>query len=268
MRIRHSGSRPRATLASLLGLLLLAAPSAAQVPVSRTGRVAGRVVDSLSRPLVGALVSIDSMPSAATTDSAGGFYLDGVPEGEHLLWVRKIGIAPEAFHVGVLANRTKVVLARISGAGVVLPTVRTLAVGQFGKPERLAYTMKYDEFYRRRALSSAGGLFYTHEDLEAMKTADFPDMLRRIPGLTVRQRLDGTQLNFPGCSTDHILIMQDQQRVWPEGGGKDPGADPFEVIGSLHIQNIEAIEVYKTLASLPIEAANGKYCGEIVIWTR
>ncbi len=269
-------------LAAVVGLIAAGTPAAAQRPATETGIVSGRVVDSLSKPLAGATVSIDSLPSTVTTDSTGAFRLGGVAAGTHLLWVRKIGIAPEAFHVTVLANRTKVVLARIAGAGVVLPTVRTLAVGQFGKPERLAYTMKYDEFYRRRAQSTAG-LFYTHEDLAAMKTADLPAMLRRVPGLTVRQTLDGTQLFFPGCGTDHILIMQNQQRVWPEAGGSsamgsvpglgsaqksDPQADPFEVIGSLHLQNIEAIEVYKTIGSLPIEAANGDYCAEIVIWTR
>ena len=274
MHIRNSGTRRGTTLVALLGLLLLAAPAAAQVPATRTGNVVGRVVDSLSRPLVGALVSIDSMPSAATTDSAGGFHLAKIPEGEHLLWVRKSGIAPEAFHIAVSANRTKTVLARLTDTRVLLPAVTTRAVGQFGKPARLAYTMKYDDFYRRRALSTAGGLFYTHEDLKRLDPNDLIDVLRRVPSLRIWDNGGTVIFHFPNCGEGGTLIKVDGQTVWSPGGHSvfasspdEAGANPLDLIGHLHLNQIEAVEVYPTSSSLPVEAV-GNACAAIFVWTR
>ncbi len=268
-----------------------AAPARTQQTTGSPGIVTGRVVDSLALPLPGARVSLDTLGLVTTADSTGAFRLAGVPAGHRTLTVRALGFAPASLPVDVAADATTEQTITLAQSVTALPTVKSQAVGEFGKPERLAYTMKYDEFYRRRSQSVGSGLFYTHEDLEKMKTADLPDMLRRVPGLRLRQDPDGTQLFFPGCSTNHILINLDGQRVWPAGRIQDsissgivpapprmgtdqpPGFnaslyDPFELIQTLHIQNIEAIEVYKNLASLPVEAANGKYCGAILIWTR
>jgi hypothetical protein len=177
---------------------------------------------------------------------------------------------------------------------VALPGVKSRAVGQFGKPARLNYTTRYDEFYRRRAMSGTSALFYTHEDLVKLGESDFSDIMADVPGLRLHRGmgLDRTELSFPGCKTEHILIKLDGQRVWPPdsllygkmgnvpapprmgpGYGSSPPTqsagqdDPFELLGSLHIQNLEAMEVYKNVASLPVDAV-GELCGAIYIWTR
>ncbi|MFT3913012.1 MAG: carboxypeptidase regulatory-like domain-containing protein [Anaeromyxobacteraceae bacterium] len=41
--------------------------------------------------LSGALVSLDGLPGAATTDAAGGFFLSGVPAGQYTLSVKRVG---------------------------------------------------------------------------------------------------------------------------------------------------------------------------------
>ncbi len=268
-----AGAGWRLTLAALAGLIVAGIPSTAHGQSPPTGTIVGRVVDTLSRPVAGASVSIDSLPSPARTDSAGDFRLGRVSEGEHLLWVRKIGIVPEAFHVAVVANRTKVALARLSGGGVVLPTVTTRAVGQFGKPERLAYTMKYDEFYRRRA-SSVNGLFYTHEDLEQLDPRDLIDMLMRVPGLRIWDSGGTVTFRFPDCGEGGTLIKVDGQTVWGPAGhsvfSRSPegsGVNPLDLIEHLHLNQIEAVEVYPTSASLPVEAV-GNACAAIYVWTR
>jgi hypothetical protein len=290
---RTARRQPRRSLAALAGgaLVLLvvgAARTSAQQSVPTVGSVAGQVVDSATHPIEDVLVSLDSLPWSVSTDATGHFRLDDVGAGDHLLWIRQLGFQPEAFHITVVPGQVKRVLARVARSGVTLPTVTTQAAGQWGKPERLNYTSKYDEFYERRA-ESVSGRFYTHEDLQAMHEEDVPDMLRLVPGLRVRQTADGTILGFPGCTSDHILIMVNLQRVWPAGGGggagmgtvgaaaggngmtatkADPMDDPLSVIGTLHLENIEAMEVYKTLGSLPMEAATGGFCGEIRLWTR
>ena len=282
-----TSSIARACAAVSAVALLAIAPCHAQQPDSTngTGSVLGRVVDSASHAVVGALVSIDSVPRTVATNDSGSFRLDSVPVGEHLLWIRQIGFQPEAFHIGVQRHSAKAVLVRVTSAAVTLPAVKTEVVGQWGKPERLDYTTKYDEFYRRRA-EAVSGRFLTHEDVEAMKTSDLTDILNRVPFLKLDERGDGASLSMPGCSAGNILIMIDDQRVWPgpqltresmgtvaavAARGDKTGLlspDALGLLKSLHDENIEGIEVYNHLASLPFEAADGSFCAEIRIWTR
>ncbi len=281
----------------LAALILLAAvwtaPCAAQQSAAAaTGTIAGRVVDSFKGPVPSAIVTLDTLGLAATADSTGAFRIEHVPAGRRTLTVRRLGFAPASVVVSVAPGASAEQTIMMATTAAALPAVKSQAVGEFGKPERLAYTMKYDEFYRRRSQSVGSGLFYTHEDLEAMKTADLPDMLRRVRYLRVQEGPGGTQLSFPGCGTNHILIKLDNQRIWPPdslmrgSSGTVPApdrylgvygatapqlgagaGDPFEMIGSMHLQNVEAIEVYKNVASLPVDAI-GEICGAIYIWTR
>jgi hypothetical protein len=272
----------------LLLVILRAAPCAAQqTPARATGTITGHVVDSLATPIAGAIVTLDTLGLGTTTDSAGAFRFAGVPAGRRTLTVHVLQSAAATAVVAVAAGGTADETIRAKRVVATLPAVRSQAVGQFGKPARLAYTTKYDEFYRRRAMSSTSGMFFTHEDLAKMDAPDLPDMFRHVPYLRFQPDIDRNELTFPGCGTNHILIKLDGQRVWPPdsllrgfsgtvpapprywstptGGGGS--ADPLEVIGTLHLQNVEAMEVYKDMSSLPYDAA-GEVCGAIYIWTR
>ncbi len=283
-------------VAALSYVAVHAAPAWAQESAARNyGTISGRVVDSLAVPVAGASVTLDTLGITARTDSTGFFRMAGVPPGRRTLIVHELGFAATSVSVSLAPGASaKQTITMAAASAEVLPAVKSQAVGQFGKPARLAYTLKYDEFYQRRSQSTGSGQFYTHEDLEAMKTADFPDILRRVRYLRIRDDLDGTQLSFPGCSTNHILIELDNRRVWPtdsllmnSSSGKvpipppnplqngSPGPqmggrteDPFELIATLHLQNVEALEVYKDMASLPMDAAIPGICGAILIWTR
>lgn len=61
--------------------------------------VTGTVVDERRRPLDGVLVFLDGGPVADSTDAAGGFQLDGVPAGPHLVSFRRGGMAPRSFNL-------------------------------------------------------------------------------------------------------------------------------------------------------------------------
>lgn len=63
----------------------------AQAP---TGTVTGTVVSSGNEPVSGVLVFVDEGPGSVVTNWAGGFQLEGVPGGRHLLNFRKAGFEP------------------------------------------------------------------------------------------------------------------------------------------------------------------------------
>ncbi|HEX8724499.1 MAG TPA: carboxypeptidase-like regulatory domain-containing protein [Gemmatimonadaceae bacterium] len=262
----------------------------AQGASSGTGTLLGRVVDTSGIPVVGARASLDAAGMIASTDSSGAFAFRGVPAGRRVVTIQRLGYGPAQFVTVLAAGETATQTDTLHASATNLPAVRTQAVGTFGKPARLSYTTRYDGFYQRRYLSSGSGKFYTHEDLESMNTADLPDMLRRVPGLRLRRNGDQVDLSFPLCKEKGILIKVDGTKVWPLSSVGDttnagnvpvpprlgsplqmnsggPTEDPLEVVRSMHLQNVEAIEVYETASSLPPDAV-GDACGAIYIWTR
>jgi Carboxypeptidase regulatory-like domain len=287
LRLRIFGIRVAALVSSF-------AAAASPLMAQGTGDIVGRVVDSVAVGVAGVSVSLDTLGLRATTDSTGHFRLVGAPAGRRMVSVRSIEIAPSSIAVAVDSGRTAstvIRVLRIATTVPVLPAVHAEAVGQFGKPARLAYTSKYDEFYQRRAMSTTGALFYTHEDLEKLGEADLPGMLEDIPGLRLQHDMDRNEISFPGCGTSHVLIKLNDQRVWPPdsalyghtgnvptparigpGYGSAPPTggqhdDPLELIETLHLQNIEAMEIYKNVAELPVDAV-GEVCAAVYIWTR
>jgi hypothetical protein len=87
--LQPSKSSPRLRFCAYLALsLCLAGPAHAQA--DRTGRIEGRVIDSIRiRPLVGARVVVALMDTLATTrgdaatDSAGRFHIESLPPGRY-----------------------------------------------------------------------------------------------------------------------------------------------------------------------------------------
>jgi hypothetical protein len=62
---------------------------------SATGVVTGRVQDSEDNPLGGVTVDVDSLssPLNGITDDKGGFVIERVPIGSHILLLRRLGLA-------------------------------------------------------------------------------------------------------------------------------------------------------------------------------
>ena len=267
--------------------LAVAAPCGAQ-QARRTYAILGSVVDSLAQPVPGAEVSIAPLHVSAFTDPAGRFRLANVPAGAFVLQFRKVGFGP--VDVAVLMPRdTSVAATTMVQGAILLRTIVTRTVGPFDKPIRLAYTSKYDEFYERRKFSAGSARFYTHEDIERMGVQDFMDILRRIPHLQMWDEAGNTMIRFPHCGMNGIMIQLDGRQIWPTGanvqrdvGLNNPspasvsnqpafdslnGPDPLDLLRPLHDNNVEAIEVYPSSSSLPVDAV-GNACGAIFVWSR
>ncbi len=266
---------------------LAAAPSRAQRP-TQTVTIVGRAVDSLSQPIAGAEVGISALKLSTSTDAYGRYRLAGVPAGAHVVSVRKLGYGPVDIAIRTPRDTSLAPVIMVPGA-VVLRTVVTRTVGMFGKPARLAYTGKYDGFYERRAYSAGSGRFYTREDIDRMDVQDFKDVLRRVPHLQMWDDGGNTVLRFPTCATAGIMIKLNGMQVWPHpefgstpvaqlsqlpagqmdgNSGPDPTAtDPLEAFRTMKATDVEAIEVYPSSSSLPVEAV-GNACAAIFVWSR
>ena len=274
-----------------IGVAVLGTLAAGAIRAQRptpTVTIVGRAVDSLSQPIAGAEVGISALKLSTFTDAFGRYRLPGVPAGAHFLSIRKLGYGPVDVAILTPRDTSLVPVIMVPGA-VVLRTVVTRTVGLFGKPARLAYTSKFDEFYERRAYSSGNGRFYTREDIDRMDVQDFKDVLRRVPHLQMWDDGGNTVLRFPTCATAEIVIRLNGMQVWPRmqmsdtsqaslvqrpagqmdgNSGLDPTAsDPLEAFRTMKATDVEAIEVYPSSSSLPAEAV-GNACAAIFVWTR
>jgi hypothetical protein len=283
-----SPDSPRLTRTFIAAAILAAAPCAAQ-KAPPPAVVQGRVIDSLVQPIPDADVSVDGTTIAVKTDSYGRFALRAVPAGAHVISVRKIGYGP--IDVAVVTPRdTSLTPVVLTPGAVVLKTIVTRTVGNFGKPARLAYTGEYDDFYQRRFFNVGSAKFFTREDIDRMGVTDIRDVLRRVPHLQMWDDGGNTELRFPGCGTQGIMILDNGMQAWPprkltgeigtlqqqslamadNGHGPVGGStetDPLATIRSLRPEDVEGIEVYPSSSSLPVQAV-GNACAAIFIWTK
>lgn len=80
--------------------------------------VAGTVVDSDDRVLVGARVSIDGAAATVATDRTGRFRLAGLPAGAQVLRVEYLGFTTHTQELALAAGTTTEVRARLAPAAV------------------------------------------------------------------------------------------------------------------------------------------------------
>lgn len=150
-------------------------PSAAQLQ-AQGGTIRGVVRDSAGAPLAGAGVAVHAadgvLVAGTVTRADGSFRVEGVPPGEYMLRVNRIGHAPASVRVALspAARAADAGDVRLRAAAVVLQALTATA-------ERAPVTTAPDRtVYTARALPSATG-------------GNASDLLRGVPGVEVD--LDG-----------------------------------------------------------------------------
>jgi len=120
--------------------------------------------------------------------------------------------------------------------------------------QRILPHLETQGFYRR--LEEGFGSFITPEEIEKRNPRYFGDLFRNIIG--VRFRADGTVDLGPRCG-------RSGGQVWLDGGLTVKGLPLMELV---NISDIQAVEVYRSVASIPIQFAGAEGGCAIIIWTK
>ncbi|MDB4908769.1 MAG: TonB-dependent receptor plug [Gemmatimonadetes bacterium] len=215
-----------------------------------SAKVAGTVVDTSGRPLAFAEVAVIGAGKRSFTDVEGRFHLAGLPRVA-VFSVRRVGYEPLYFELALDPKEDEGLRITMTPAVATLDTVTIVAKGF--KPPRLNYTKKFDPFYER--LHAGFGNFFDRDDIRKKAPKDLYDLLRNVPGVHVRQiGMEKTLMMNSSCTTPKVFL---------DGMALKYG---WEVLGSIDPADIEGIEIYKTVASLPADALGE--CGAIKIWMR
>lgn len=215
--------------------------------------VVAYITDTAGRPLSGAEIQVVGTSLRGTSDELGRIALVAVPAGRIILRVRRLGyaelITPVTVTPGVLPE------ARYRLTPVATDLKKVVVRASELKPDRYAGTGKFDEFYRRRA--QGNGTFLTREIIDARNAQKSEDLLRMVTGVRIRYRGTVPSVQFMRC--DRVNVYFDGIR----------SQDPFRDLFAMSPLDIEAIEVYHGIATVPPEfSPQPNDCAAIVVWTR
>jgi len=127
--------------------------------------------------------------------------------------------------------------------------------------ERLPLAMRVQEMrlgmvgFRARA-NSGMGHYITPERLRARNAAQASDILRAVPRMQIQQGF-GNEVRMD-CGLFSAFI--DGVQIW--------SGQAWEMDAFVYINDVSAMEIYTSLAQLPVEFRKGGNCGAVVVWTK
>jgi hypothetical protein len=241
----------------VLTLALLSAawsrPMQAQLLQEQSSIVVAFVIDTAGKPVQGAEVQVVGTSLRGNTDDAGRVALLAVPAGKAVLKVRRLGYAELTIPISVTPGTMPEARYKLLPVATDLQNVVVRASSL--KPDRYAKTGRFDDFYRRRA--EGQGTFFTREIIDARNAQKSEDLLRMVTGVRILYRGMTPSVQFLRCERVNVYI----------DGIKSH--DPFRDFSSLSPLQIEAMEIYHGLATVPPEfSPQPNDCAAIVVWTR
>lgn len=216
------------------------------------GSVRGLVRDSLGGVVTDAHVAIKGSAARTATASDGGFRLVGIPSGEAILEVRRLGYRPVSTPLVVPAGTELQVDVELA------PIPEQLAPVQIDRRAEV-YDSRLAGFNARK--SKQVGHIVTREKLDQMNSARFVDALRGMPGVSMRTLRGGVvTVSLRGARCAPLFYM--------DGFPATSGVMDLDMID---LSGVEGIEVYSGMSSIPAEfmiSAGGESCGVIAVWSR
>jgi hypothetical protein len=257
--------------------LLLVPPLSGQVPpVPGRGVVGGVVTDSSLGPIALVRVSLASDSSRThTSDSAGAFWIAGVPAGRHRLVFRRLGFVPAEFDVLVTAADTLRVRVILNPIATALPAIEVAE-------SLLSPSLMQRGYYDRRRQREQGilsGVFIDPEEIERRRPSALTDILQGLPGVTISRTASGGRVllgNRVSIDGRARTLVRCQFAVFIDGYELDPAQvdgrrTSQSIDGFVNARDIRAIEVYTSPSGTPERFQSTRInhpCGSVVIWTK
>lgn len=228
--------------------------------------VAGQLRDSeTDRPIVGATISVPGTSLSALSDRDGRFSLPSVPVGSHEFMIQHLAYGEPKVQVTVEKGQLAYVEAALEPRAIALAPI---SVEITMRPVWL----ETRGFYHRQERSL--GQFVTPEMIEQRSFARFSEVLKAVPGLTVRtvcsprcfQQISMSGATQTGCLPAFYMDGR-TMHVRPA-----PRTSRFEAEGLIDLDalaaphDLAAVEVYRSISETPPEFYGR--CGSIVIWTK
>ncbi|MBA3890283.1 MAG: carboxypeptidase regulatory-like domain-containing protein [Gemmatimonadaceae bacterium] len=221
-----------------------------QAPAKNRAVIYGRAIDTTGRPIMGVHIDLVGTRRSTVTNDDGFFILRDLSPDLYIVSAKRLGFEPRVFDLSVTGGEIVQMGLELERQAQLLEVVRVSDVAF--KPERLAYTTKFDDFYFRR--EKGGGTFFDRDQLEHAGARDIYDLLRTVPGMRVRTSGWSQSVTMSSCPSP--LIYFDGVLT----------SNSLVGINDMRLSDIEAIEVYRSMSSLPTHAKAG--CGAIFFWFR
>jgi hypothetical protein len=258
---------------------LMAVPRAVTLAQEVTGTVMGTVVVRGSeRPLIGASAVLGESSRVGMSDSAGRFRIVGVPPGDHVLTIRRIGFEPMSGRISVAAATDVIADIKLkASAPAQLEEVRVVAdVRRWG-------TLAAMEHRRR---TNGGGTFISGAELDSAAGRSLPAVLaRKLAGVQIisygrtgaallssgRGQMSGRELPLAdpidprSPRACYAQVYLDGMRIYSirQNGMAVPD------LRDIHVESLAGVEYYAGEAQTPSEfAGEGAACGTILFWTK
>ena len=231
------------------------------------GTVTGRVTDSrTSAPVAGAAVEVEGQRIASSTGEDGRYRLTGVPAGQRVIIVRRLGYAAARQTVTVTDDQQATADFSMAAAAIALDQV--VVTGTAGGETRRSIgnavsTINATETLEKTAAPNLSGLLTARAP--GVVVAPTTSRLGAGPTIQIRGRTSLSLDNSPLLYVDGVRV-NNATGTGPSGvagGGSSLGSQNISVVGRLNDispEDIESIEVIKGPAAATIygtEAANG-----------
>ena len=220
------------------GLLSLAATALS----AQSGSIKGTVTDSVSGPIVGAIVTVDATVLVTQTSSRGTFQFRGVPTGTHIVRVRALGRLPRIQSVNVEAGGSATADFTLGSNAVELARVEVVAGSRARHQAADELAVPVDVF--------------TTEQIQQQGTMETGRILAQLspsvnmPHQSVTDANDIVQpFTLRGLSPDHTLVLINGWRqhqtalvnTFPYGSGAGSSGVDLNAIPAGAIERVEVL---------------------------
>jgi hypothetical protein len=248
--------RPR----SLPALLLLALAAAAPVHAQRNrATLVLHVADAEGRPLTRASVRVGGFDYGALTDGEGNARLPGIPEGNRLIEVRRVGFQFTRTAADFVPGDTVRREVRLTPAPVELEGITVTSWGR-------SMALRRSGFYERQRRGF--GAFITSDRIDELHPIRTNELFRYMRGFMIKPTQGGHEAvvatRGEGLHGDCLAsVYVDGMQMFMRDV-----ADQEMAINMIPPEDIAGIEAFAGAASIPAEYnATGNACGVVLIWT-